>query len=419
MERMQNLSYEENIICALEISQMKQDSESIFQLIPFFTAYPELSYGFIPYLSLFSISVLEFLSKYSNEYFLTDEAQKINQVRIKDVRAKIKVFDSGYIKSRKLLLNVEYIQEQDFKRRNAFYSFLNNGQYPNMSIHLDDKNRVIGNTHFDYYLMQDKRIIDKSLDTVKELYRKSPRSYSFEHLGKDAYNVSLDCGRIIGSILSVLNSLQVPSLPDVKPCMLDLYKSDVNTNHRELFSGNTSSDNSAFLFILHILSATNFILYVINECEGIDTGWWLKVNYLAYYYCITRLRDLETYLHKDGRMEGSFSSLFDKLNLKEEKYLSSILRNSIMHSSFSFENKNIISDLYLNFDVPLFGLVETLFSGAGYFEIKREIECRMTQISTILTEWLDMRLNTELTRDQTERKSVSIDELRGKIPERN
>lgn len=415
MERMQNLSYEEGIICALEIAQMKHDCESIFQFIPFFSAYPELSYGFIPYFSLFSISVLEFLKKYNNDYFLSDEAQNIGQVRIKDIRAKIKVFDSGYAKSRKILLNIAYIQEQDFKRRNAINSFLFNKSYPNLSIHLDDENRVIGNSHYDYYLMQDKSIIDKSLETVKQLYRKNPRSYSYEQLGKDAYNISLDCGRIIGSILSALESMQVTILPKVKPYLLDVYNADVNTNHKDLFSGNKILDNSVLLYILHLLSAINFVIYIINKCEENDTGWWLKVNYIAYFYCISRLRDLENYLHKNDCLEPCTIELLNNLNLKEEKYISSIFRNCIMHSSFSQENRIIIDERYVNLDVPLFGLVETLFSGASYFELKKEIDFRMRQLSSILSEWLDLRLNKELTQDQTKRNWISIDDLRSKV----
>lgn len=415
MDRIQNLSSEESIICTLEIAQMKQDCESIFQLIPFFTAYPELSYGFVPYFSLFSTSVLEFVNKYCSEFTLNEEMQVINQARIKDVRAKIKVFDYGYLKSRKLLLNVEYVQEQDFKRRNILQSILFNRQYPNMSIHVDAKNRVIGNTQYDYYLMQDKRIMDKSLDTVTELFRKNPESFSYEQLGKDAYNISLDCGRIIGSILSALEPMQVTNLPNVNPYLLDVYKADVNSKHKELFSGNSIVDNSVFLYILHLLSAINFVIYVINECEGNDTGWWLKVNYIAYFYCVSRLRDLENYLNKNRCLEGSAIELLNNLNIKKEKYINSIFRSSIMHSSFSQENRIIIDERYISLDEPLFGLIETLFSGVSYSEFKKEIECRMIQISLTLTEWLDLRLNKELTRDQTKRNWVSIDDLRSKV----
>lgn len=406
---------EERLVRAIEMAQTKHDCESIFQLLPFFSAYPELSYGFVPYFSLFSVSVLDFFNKY-RDYIDTEETQRIDQTRIKDIRAKLKVFEPGYVKTRKLLLNVDYIQEQDFRRRNQLYSLVHNKQFPNISIHVDDKVRVIGNSQYDYYLMQDKQVLDKSLESIKELLLKNPELYSFEKLGKDSFKLSADCGRIIGTTLAALEIWELPVSPKVKPYYLDVYKADVNTNHRGIFSRNTVIDKSVFLFILHLLSAINFVVFVINECEGVDTGWWLKINYIAYYHLISRLRDFENHINKHVLKDGT-NELMNILDLKNEKYLSLPFRNCIMHSSFSFENKSLIDEQHLNFHTPLYGLVETFFPEFDYFGFKSEIIKRLIRISSILTEWLDLRLSTELTREQSKRRWISIDELRSKTLE--
>ena len=38
------------------------------------------------------------------------------------------------------------------------------------------------------------------------------------------------------------------------------------------------------LYLLHILTFINSTIRLLGECEKDDTGWWLRIYYIAYYY---------------------------------------------------------------------------------------------------------------------------------------
>lgn len=404
----------EQFIFTIETTQTKHDFETVLQLTPFFIAYPELSFGFIPYFAASTIASLDLIRKYRvpTDYY---ESNIVNEEKMKDIRTKIKIFDTRYSASLRMLMNVDYIQNEIFKKMNKLYCFVNQKPHPNLGIFTDDQGRIIGNTHYAYYVMFDSKVLKKSQDDIRKIYSETPGQFSFRINRRDALNTGQDIGKIVGSILVSLIDLKLAASPEVENYRPNVYYSDVNTNHRALFTHNISADKSIFLFILHILTSINFVLYVANTCEKNDTGWWLKTNYMAYHYCISRLRDLEKTNLKSGIASGDLSDLLKELALKNENLLCPDFRNCIMHASFSNDGILLINERYLNPETPLFGLVETYFNGASYLDVKNEIIKRLIRISTILSNWLDLNLSVKLMEDQNKRKWTSYEELRSKL----
>lgn len=414
MEHLADNGEAKKLVITIETLQTKQDFETVFQLIPSLVAYPELSFGFIPYLASSTISVIELLKKYGRISEL-DEAEKIDEKKIKDIRAKIKTFDTQYATSIRIIRNIEYIQDQIFKKSNRIYCCITRKPHPNLGIYVDETDRIIGNTHYSYYVMQDTKIVSKRLDAIKKLYKENPAYFSSKKNGQEAFRIANDIGQIVGSILSGLDDLFIESNPTVEDLNIHVFYSDVNTDHRDLFTQNTIIDKSIFLYILHILTSINFVLYVVNMCDKNDTGWWLKTNYMAYFYCVSRLRDLEKFYSGSCSNSQDLSDLFKELSLKDENLLIKEFRNCIMHASFSKDGIILINNRYFDIKIPLFGLVETYFEGMSYSNFKLEIISRLSRISNILSKWLGLSLSKTLIQDNSKRKRISVEELRPDI----
>jgi len=411
VEQNKLLSDFEQFVYSLEITQTKHDFETIFQLIPFSNAYPELSFGFVPFFATSTISVIELLKK-RKLISCSNDLASIDERRLKDIRAKTKVFDANCSTSMRILGNIEYIQDQVFKENNKMRYFLTGEQHTNLGIYFDETNRIIGNTHYWYYVMQDSRIVNKSLESIKKLYSENPDQFSFQVNGQEAFRLAGDIGEITGIILALLNELTIKDSPQVWDYRPNVFNSDVNIDHRELFTQNKVIDKPIFIFVLHILTSINFVLYVVNACEYKDTGWWLKINYTAYYYCISRLLDLVKLSPTNGIIGDNLSDLFRELSLEEEDLIRKDFRSCIMHASFSKEGNLLIADKYLDVGIPLFGLVETFFDGATYFELKSEIRNRLSRISGILSNWLDIHTTSTLIKENSERNWISLNYLR-------
>ena len=170
------------------------------------------------------------------------------------------------------------------------------------------------------------------------------------------------------------------------------YYADYNTNKKSSLFPKGEDGKATILYLLHTLSTINFLLFVLNHYEKDDYGWWLKVNYVTYYYSVHKLNDLYEHLLQNKLLTPSIEKYFIKLDLKNMKYMNSTFRNYVMHSKFANnEGAPLICDLYLDTSKPLFGLVETCFDGMSYHELKSAIISEMGKISDVLSEWLNIQ----------------------------
>lgn len=369
----------------LSTLQIKYDCETLLSLTSAFDVDGVVALSVIPYVSLVANSVLEIINpKTRNGIPYSKE--------IKDVRLKLKFFTDGYSRSKRMILNIDHLQNETFKKQGDGSLLNNKNLHCNLGIYINKDMIVLGNTQYFCYLLQDDRMLKKNLSEVCAAYKTSPESFNLiEQAENDLFEYGRICGEIIGGTCKALTNYDNTISIKSKSHPIDIYGVDINTNTSELFTSK-ESDKGAVLYLLHILSTLNSLLYILNSFEQDDYGWWLKTNYITYYYSIMKLKSLQAYYNQNKPIPDELSNLFKELNLDNAPYLNGIFRNYVMHSRFVDKDNFIINKAYLNKTKPLFGLVETCFDGKSYDEIKLSVISEMNRISDILAQWLNINL---------------------------
>ena len=370
----------------LSLLQIKYDCETLYGLANSLQHDGVIGFGIIPYLALTVASVLEIFSANDAKVQISYSSQ------IKDIRMKLKIFDDGYSKSKRMLLGIDYLQNEVFKNQLTFPHMKNWNIHYNLGIYTNKDDMVVGNTQYFYYLLQDDRFLKKSLDEIAAAYEASPDKFDLgEQVGKECYQYGYTCGQFINSVRSGLESFDMPVIINSQKNNIDFYFADYNTNIKSALFPKGEDGKATVLYLLHILSNLNFLLYVLNGYEKDDYGWWLKVNYIVYYYSIHKLIDLQEHFIQNKLMTFDISDYLEKIDIKNAKYMNGTFRNYVMHSSLIDKSGNsIISASDLDRAKPLFGLVETCFNGMGYGEFKLSLISEMKRISTILSQWLEI-----------------------------
>ena len=372
----------------LSLLQLKYDCETICSLIKHLQHDGVAAFGIIPYISLTAASTLELLHSSGNEISLEPEVLQIH-----DVRLKLKVFENGYSKSKRMIVNIDYLQDQVFKNMLKFDFMRSWNMHYNLGIYTDVHKRVVGNTQYGYYMLQENRFLKKRLEEVATAYSVTPEKFDLsEQTKKDSYEYAYKCGQVIGSMQSALADFDTHVSIATKDNGIDYFYADYNTNVKSSLFPTGDDGKATMLYLLHSLSTINFLLYVLNGYEKDDYGWWLKINYVAYYYTIHKLRDLQQHLIQNKLLTSSISDYFTSIGLDNAKYLNKTFRNYVMHSRLIDKNgKMLIESENLDKAKPLFGLVETCFDGMSYYELKQSIISETVKISNILSTWLGIQ----------------------------
>lgn len=107
------------------------------------------------------------------------------------------------------------------KNRNIHY---------NLGIYADKEKRVVGNTQYNYYLLQDNRFLKRSLDEIAQAYSISPSKFDLnEQVGKDCYKYAYNCEQFINSVRLGLESFDIPVSVNTKKFQVNYYYADYNT----------------------------------------------------------------------------------------------------------------------------------------------------------------------------------------------
>lgn len=376
----------EQVCNYLSLLQLKYDCETICSLMTTLQHNGITAFGLIPYISLTTASALELLPPDTASLF-----QESDFLKVKDVRLKLKIFEDGYHKSKKMLLNIDYLQDQVFKDLLKHDYMKTWNMHHNLGIYTDQNKRVVGNTQFNYYLLQDNRLLKKNLTEVAKAYSASPDRFSLdEQIAQEAYQYAYKCGQVIGAVCSSLEYLDVPISIATQNNHVQYYFTDYNTNIKSALFPSDSQEKAIRLYLLHILSTINFLLYILNPSEKDDYGWWLKINYISYHYAIHKLNDLQHYLIQNKLLTQDVANYFDEMNIQNAPYINKKLRNYVMHSKFvDKEGISIIGPDHLDKSKPLFGLIESCYDSINYVKLKSSIISETTKISDVLSRWLN------------------------------
>lgn len=377
-----NVTEQEAINNYLSCIQIKSDCETICSLVKSLQQDGVTGFGVIPYITLTAYTALEMLPSNDPQFQVPYSAQ------IKDIRMKLKIFEDGYSKSKRMLLNIDYLQDQIFKKKLRFNFMKNWNIHYNLGIYTDNEKRVVGNTQYNYYLLQDNRFLKRNLDEIAQTYSASPNEFNLnEQVGKDCYKYAYNYVKFINSVHLGLESFDVPISVNTAKFETNYYYADYNTNVRSTLFPQGEEGKATILYLLHILTTMNFLLYVLNNYEKDDYGWWLKINYIVYYYSIHKLTDLHEHFVQNKLMTQNISDYLNEINIKNAKFMNSTFRNCMMHSSLADKNGNsIISSSNLDRAKPLLGLVETCFDGMNYKDLKDSVILEMKRISNILSQ---------------------------------
>lgn len=369
----------------LSLLQIKYDCETLYGLAKSLQQDGITGFGIIPYYTLTVANILELFS--SNNI----EVQIPYSSRIKDIRMKLKMFEDGYNRSKRMLLGIDYLQNEIFKNKIIFSFMRNRNNHYNLGIYTTKDKIVVGNTQYNYYLLQDNRFLKKDINEIAATYAISPDKFDLnEQVGKECYQYAYTCGQFISSVRSGLENFDTPVTISSQKNHVDFYYADYNTNVKSAIFPKGEDGKATVLYLLHILSTMNFLLYVLNDYEKDDYGWWLKTNYIVYYYSIHKLTNLQEHFIQNKLMTSDISDYLQKMDIKNAKFMNGTFRNYLMHSSLTDKSGNcIISASDLDRTKPLFGLVETCFDGMSYGDLKHSLISEMKRISSILSQWLE------------------------------
>lgn len=364
------------------LRQIIYDCQTIAGLVPFIRTNSFLSLGIIPYLTLAAYDVLEIL-------FKDIKSQIPYSHNIEDVRMKLKFFEDGYGRSERMIRSIDYLQNEIFKNKVKIPLLRDLNIHYNISILTNTEKKVIGNTQYHYYLLQDNRLLKKDLKDVIKEYSSHPDDYGFNKKVADkCREYAFTCANIIKNACEWFVNIIPPIEVKSKANNIDLYNLDCNTNSD--FLSDVKSDKTMKLYLLHLLTTINFLLYVLNGYEQDDYGWWLKINYITYYYSIRKLTNLQNHYIQKKLLTPEISGFFDELNLNNAPNMSVEFRNYTMHPEFgSKDGQYAISNLYLDETKPLFGFVETCFDGRSYNDVKSSVIKELYRLSDIIERWLN------------------------------
>ena len=367
----------ETKIINLSIMQIFYDDDTLLNLLNnLITKSPIEILYLVPFLSLFCVESVNFFAE-----------QKINiktnfnsEFNEKKIRIKLKCFEDKFLQSEKIVKNCDLLQDSFFRNKIKCNLIKKLNLYYNLGCYIVD-GKIIGNTQYAYYIFQDSKLLRK-----KEIGLEDGQ---FDIIPKELKNYGAHCGNLVLIINELCKILTKQNyLNKVSQYNHIIYYKDFNTN--KLFK----KDKTLKLYLLHILSNINYVYYVLRKYEVKDTGWWLKIYYITYYYAIVRIESIKEYISTQKQSKSYLNSLFNITN-KVSTEINRNFRSCMMHYKFINPNSGdiLIEEKYFDIQIPLFGLVESMFDGMTYEELKLKILHNLKIISDELEIILNIDLN--------------------------
>lgn len=349
--------------------QMKNDCETIKRLQPIVST-PIIALSMLPYYALFCEESLNVISDFTGQQLKVKNPEPFN---VKDIRISLKMFCDKYGKAKKSIVYTDDLQDEIFKSklRFSFTKFLNINY--NLGVFFDEQRYVMGNTQYFYRVLQPKK--------------KNGYEYSKEEL----ISLGKELGTVINSISQGLS--EVPLINDIAifDVNFKLFFKDYNTNKKTFCKFYVNTKNKeATLFLLHLISNINFVIFALNRIMDKQNTYLFKVNYITYYYSIQSLTKFINQIKCNNITIDR--EVYNKLNdiLAYENLLNSNVRSCLMHYEFKNNGNYLISDDYIDIYTPFYGLIETHFYGQDYETVFVKIFNNLTNISTQLDEILGL-----------------------------
>lgn len=344
------------------------------------------------YNSILILDILPFISLilYESNIFINKNILDIekfipkntsNSYSIKDVRLKLKLFTDTTPKNIRIIKNIEYINDRYFKELDGTLN------YNNIGIYTDKNKNIIGNTHLAYFFCQFEELKKIQLQELKEIYN----TKILKHDDMEMY--SLNYGFYLGQLASFFNEFLIDfpaNIVNYKDINYRIQYQDFNTFRDTKIFPIDENERITKLYILHLLSMVNSILYFLKPIIYENLLVLLRLEYILYYYVVKSLNSLYKYLDKNNLITPKIIKYYNKLNLNNKNLFNSNFRNCMMH--YSFKNpKNNEPLINIKLEQPYFGIIEHFFN-MTISDFEYELHNNLTNISDILKNWLNLPL---------------------------
>lgn len=384
----------------LSFRQIKYDME-VLKKITFFLNKkkyaPIFSLGMTPFLSLMINEAIIFSDKFDRKTKLPAN----HFFSIKDIRLKTKLFDDKKIsRSKKAINNIDYIQDYEFKQLMLSESMRTLNMNYNLGIYLDNENQIIGNTQLYYYFFQPESIKKQSPEEVIESCRNNEFN-SIEKLKTLCLGYGEYLGKTCNYFCKFLSKIPVDHCVKLQDLNYDLYFQDFNTSRDIKIFTNNPNIKTIKLYLLHLLGTINFVRLIVNKIIVEDFSFSLRIEYIACYYAVNSLSKVHNSIIEldmnTTQVEKDYNTIeddIDKSNLFNQNF-----RNCMMHYGLKTDDENhypIIEPQYLDYDKPLWGLVESCYDGISYSELKIKIEDKLDIMADVIKKWLDIEFDAEV-----------------------
>lgn len=345
----------------LSVMQIKYDCETLKALKSLQTQ-PILALSFLPFYALFAEEIQNTIGENGKKFRLNNNSP----FDIGHVRSKLKLFgDERISKSKKKISDVDSIQESVFKNNLKFSITKKLNIHYNIGIFFEKNGRVIGNTQFFYYMFQNDKYIS--------------REYSPEEI-RDFGQV---LGTAIGSVSEGLKNFQSNYKVDVKNEKYEIFFKNFNTNRIGVSSfTNSELDKETSLLVLHLLSAINFVRFILDNELSDQNTYLIKIKYIIMYYALGSIKKILNI--QINKFTDKTKELFEEILEDTNQLMNSDFRSCMMHYEYRKNESYLIDEKYLDFTKPFYGLVETCFDGTTYTEFCGRINVKISEISDAL-----------------------------------
>ena len=379
------------------VIQVKKDLKTLYELINFIfenkNGYREVFIiNMMSYISLAVCEGIDLLKKLVPDF----EVVLDTNFSIKDVRLRTKLFyEKKFNKIIELVEKIDCMSEFEF--RDCRY---------NLSIQTDSNNHIINNTQLLLYFFQPQTLKKVKLGDVKSLCEANV--IGFSKLSKHAlisYTTSI--GKAIVNLNSMITEMLNKEKNTNKECpeFIDNVDLEFNNNYKVIYrNANINDHNRIFkditlskpikIYLLDLLSMTNFFVYTYNKIVQKDFGYNLRIKFICCYYVVGGLDKLRKHIKNNNQMGKKIIQIFERLQLDDMSLFSPDFRNCMMHYSFrDNDGYSLINDIEYDIDKLFFGLIESCYNGMSYDDFKIKIDKKLKDISEILEEWLDIQMD--------------------------
>jgi len=361
--------FKENLYLKFVKIQIKNDAETLRQLLKMYGKSSIFMMGILSYLALFATSNKEFIIKTLGPIDLPS----VSPIPHDEIRNKLKLFSQKYSKEKSKVTETDERQNDIFNEKIEIPWMYSKDTNNNLGIFCTEEGEIIGNTQYIYLVLQDKNLtreltnVDETADLVKSLTS------------------------AINGVCEGLRKIEIKPTISQKEISTKYMVKDINTRCYENTILNRTNGKDIFLILLHILTSINFVCHIIHKNVPRENTWQMRIKYITLYYSIQSLKAL--LMHHCGILTRDECQRIEGLIAETKQLFDAQFRNCMMHYSIEKDGDFIISEKYQDLHKPFFGLIESRFDGASYTNYSKRLNKSIFDVSTILTEILSLNLS--------------------------